>query len=123
MSKSVETTAYCMKCKKTQPMKDIEPVVMKNGKPAKRGVCAECGTKMFKIGAGSLVTGAAFRHAKKAVSKKAASKKGGVRKSKKASKKTSKKAPKKAPKKVSKKVSKKAASKKRKTALAKLTEW
>jgi hypothetical protein len=27
-------------------------VTMKNGKPATQGVCATCGTKMFKIGAG-----------------------------------------------------------------------
>jgi hypothetical protein len=33
-------------------MKNAKSVTMKNGKPATEGVCPECGTKMFKIGAG-----------------------------------------------------------------------
>ncbi|MGC8460523.1 MAG: DUF5679 domain-containing protein [Candidatus Dormibacteria bacterium] len=43
-------SGYCMKCKKSQEMKDAKPVTMKNGKPATQGVCPACGTKMFKIG-------------------------------------------------------------------------
>ncbi|MEM3827269.1 MAG: DUF5679 domain-containing protein [Candidatus Micrarchaeaceae archaeon] len=42
--------AYCMKCKQKREMKDAKEVVMKNGKKAFTGVCAVCGTKMFKIG-------------------------------------------------------------------------
>lgn len=79
-------------------MKNVEKVVMKNGRPASRGVCAKCGTKMFKIGDGPTLTGGALKAAKKAVSKKKASK----RKSKKASKKTSKRKSKKASKRKSK---------------------
>jgi hypothetical protein len=41
---------YCMKCKQTKEMKDAKEVTMKNGKKAMSGVCASCGTKMFKIG-------------------------------------------------------------------------
>ena len=42
---------YCMKCKAKREMKDVQAVTMKNGKPANQGVCPECGTKIFKIGA------------------------------------------------------------------------
>lgn len=40
---------YCVKCKAKQEMEDVEEVTMKNGRPALRGVCPVCGTKMFKI--------------------------------------------------------------------------
>ena len=40
---------WCMKCKVQREMKDSEAVTMKNGRPATKGVCTECGTKMFKI--------------------------------------------------------------------------
>ena len=42
--------AYCMKCKTKREMKSAESTVMKNGRPATKGICPECGTKMFKIG-------------------------------------------------------------------------
>ena len=43
--------AYCVKCRKKEvEMKDPEEITMKNGRPATRGVCPECGTKMFRIG-------------------------------------------------------------------------
>jgi hypothetical protein len=42
--------AYCMKCRKKKEMKDPKAVKMKNGKPATKGVCPTCGTKMFRIG-------------------------------------------------------------------------
>ncbi len=41
---------YCLKCREKREMQEAEPIVMKNGKPATRGVCPVCGTKMFKIG-------------------------------------------------------------------------
>ena len=41
---------YCVKCKAKQTMKDPEEIVMKNGRPATKGTCPVCGTKMFKIG-------------------------------------------------------------------------
>ncbi|MBI4021068.1 MAG: hypothetical protein HY369_02405 [Candidatus Aenigmarchaeota archaeon] len=43
-------TAYCEKCKKKQEMKDAKKVTLKNGKPAMKGLCPKCGTKMFRIG-------------------------------------------------------------------------
>ena len=43
--------AYCMKCKEKREAKDVKPVTMKNGKPAREGICPTCGTRMFKIGA------------------------------------------------------------------------
>ncbi len=42
--------AYCVKCRAKREMKDAEEVTMKNGKPATRGICSACGTKMYKIG-------------------------------------------------------------------------
>ena len=42
--------AYCMKCKSKRDMKDTEAITMKNGRPATKGTCSTCGTKMFKIG-------------------------------------------------------------------------
>lgn len=46
----IELLAYCVKCRANRPMKDAEAVFMANGRPATRGVCAECGTGLFKIG-------------------------------------------------------------------------
>lgn len=42
---------YCVKCRAKKEVADPERVTMKNGKPALKGVCPTCGTKMFKIGA------------------------------------------------------------------------
>ncbi len=42
--------AYCVKCKAKQEIKDAQPVTLKNGKPATKGVCPVCGTGMFRIG-------------------------------------------------------------------------
>jgi len=42
--------AYCVKCRTSREMKEPKAVTMKNGKPATRGVCAVCGTKMFRMG-------------------------------------------------------------------------
>lgn len=41
---------FCMKDKRMVEMKDPHPVTMKNGKPATRGTCPNCGTTVFKIG-------------------------------------------------------------------------
>ncbi|MFO8100741.1 MAG: DUF5679 domain-containing protein [Dehalococcoidia bacterium] len=43
-------TAYCMKCRKKVEIKYPTNVTMKNGKPATKGVCPICGTKVFRIG-------------------------------------------------------------------------
>ena len=42
---------YCLKCRAKTASRDIEAVTMKNGRPATRSVCVECGTKKFRIGA------------------------------------------------------------------------
>ncbi|MCP4541344.1 MAG: type I DNA topoisomerase [Chloroflexi bacterium] len=42
--------AYCFKCKAKREIKDPLPVFNSNGTPATRGVCLECGTKMFRMG-------------------------------------------------------------------------
>jgi len=42
--------AYCFKCKKMQEIKNPEQVILKNGKPAVKGVCPICNTKLFRMG-------------------------------------------------------------------------
>jgi DNA-directed RNA polymerase subunit RPC12/RpoP len=42
--------AYCVKCKAKVEMKNAQKVTLKNGKPATKGVCPKCGTKVFRIG-------------------------------------------------------------------------
>jgi len=42
--------AYCVKCKAKKVIKDPKAIKMKNGRPATRGTCPKCGTKMFRIG-------------------------------------------------------------------------
>ena len=41
---------YCVKWKTKTASKDIEAVTMKNGRPAVRSICVECGTKRLRIG-------------------------------------------------------------------------
>lgn len=43
-------TGYCVKEKSKQEMKDAKAVKLKNGRDAVSGICASCGTKMFKMG-------------------------------------------------------------------------
>jgi endogenous inhibitor of DNA gyrase (YacG/DUF329 family) len=43
--------AYCVKCKKKVTVKNPEKIIMKNKRPATKGTCPICGTKVFKIGA------------------------------------------------------------------------
>ncbi|HZT08681.1 MAG TPA: DUF5679 domain-containing protein [Chloroflexota bacterium] len=42
--------AYCVKCRQKRTMNDVQQVVLKNGRPASKGVCGVCKTGMFKIG-------------------------------------------------------------------------
>ena len=44
------TTAYCVKCRTKREIKDPEEVTLKNGRPAVKGTCPECGTNVFRIG-------------------------------------------------------------------------
>jgi hypothetical protein len=47
---SVPLEAYCFKCRAKREMKEPTPVVLRNGRPATKGICAVCGTKMFRFG-------------------------------------------------------------------------
>jgi len=40
---------YCVKCRSKVDIKDAAEVKMKNGKPALKGKCSNCGTTVFKI--------------------------------------------------------------------------
>ncbi len=42
--------AYCFKCRAKREIKNSEKVILKNGRPAVRGICSVCGTKVFRIG-------------------------------------------------------------------------
>ena len=48
---TVATQIFCVKCKSKTDSSDLEPVTMKNGRPATRATCMICGTKKFRIGA------------------------------------------------------------------------
>ena len=41
--------AYCVKCRKKVEMDQAEKVTMKNGRPAMKGKCKDCGTGVYKI--------------------------------------------------------------------------
>ena len=41
--------AYCVKCKAKRELKDAKAVKMKNGRPAMKGKCPECGTGLYRI--------------------------------------------------------------------------
>jgi len=40
---------YCVKCKAKKEIKDGQEVKMKNGRPALKGTCSDCGCGMYKI--------------------------------------------------------------------------
>jgi len=42
--------AYCLKCRRETEIKNPSQTTLKSGRPATRGVCSLCGTKVFKIG-------------------------------------------------------------------------
>ena len=39
----------CVKCHEVKEIHDVENFIMKNGRPAVRGKCLDCGTKVVKI--------------------------------------------------------------------------
>lgn len=41
--------AFCVKCKASRYMTDVKKVKMKNGRPAAKGKCPNCGTGMYCI--------------------------------------------------------------------------
>lgn len=44
---------YCVKCRTKREDPSAQAVTLKNGKPAMKGVCPVCSTKMFRIGKAS----------------------------------------------------------------------
>lgn len=42
--------AYCLKCREKREISNPEQVTLKNGRPATKGDCPTCGTKVFRIG-------------------------------------------------------------------------
>ncbi|MFP4051314.1 MAG: DUF5679 domain-containing protein [Thermoplasmata archaeon] len=43
------TKAYCVKCREKVEIKNPEETEMKNGRPAVKGECPECGTGVYRI--------------------------------------------------------------------------
>ncbi len=46
----VRLEAYCFKCKTKREIQNPKPAFTKTGSPASRGVCAVCGTSVFRMG-------------------------------------------------------------------------
>jgi len=46
------TTGYCVKCRTKREIKNPKSIIMKNGRPATKGTCPTCSTKMYRIGKG-----------------------------------------------------------------------
>ena len=46
---TVKVNGYCVKCRHRVKMKKIEEVEMNNKKKAYKGVCAECGSPLYRI--------------------------------------------------------------------------
>ncbi|MGD2143806.1 MAG: type I DNA topoisomerase [Anaerolineae bacterium] len=42
--------AYCLKCRAKREIENPEPVFTNSGAPATKGICPECGTKLFRMG-------------------------------------------------------------------------
>lgn len=49
---TVELDAYCVKCKQKRSIQNATDTITKNGRRAKTGSCAVCGTKLFRFLAG-----------------------------------------------------------------------
>lgn len=41
---------YCVKCRAKKEIENSVEITLKNGKPARKGICPTCGTKTFRIG-------------------------------------------------------------------------
>ena len=41
---------YCLTCKEKKDVYGVEDVTLTNGRSAIRGVCPDCGRKVFRIG-------------------------------------------------------------------------
>ena len=42
--------AYCVKCRQKREIKDPQQITMKNNRPAVKGTCPVCGTKLVRLG-------------------------------------------------------------------------
>ena len=43
------TAAYCVKCREKREIKDPKKVKLINGRPAVKGTCPKCGSKVFRL--------------------------------------------------------------------------
>ena len=50
---TIPMTGYCLRCRESREIQSAQQVTMKNGRPATRGKCGECGATMFRMGKAS----------------------------------------------------------------------
>ena len=74
---------YCVKCKTQREMSNPEAIFTDNARPAVRGTCPECGTKMFRFGATALHDGMTPPEPKPRPKKKKSEKKASAKEKKK----------------------------------------
>jgi Zn finger protein HypA/HybF involved in hydrogenase expression len=48
----IQVQAYCFKCRRKVEIRNPQKVTLKNSRPATKGICPSCGTKVFRIGQG-----------------------------------------------------------------------
>ncbi len=44
---------YCIKCNSRREVKNPEKITLKSGKPAVRGICSVCGSRILRMGSTS----------------------------------------------------------------------
>ena len=81
MSETIQ--GYCVKCKTQREMSNPEAIFTDNARPAVRGTCPECGTKMFRFGATALHDGMTPPEPKPRPKKKKSEKKASAKEKKK----------------------------------------
>ena len=43
------TQGFCCRCRKKVKMKNVRVVNLKSGRQAKKGICPDCGAKVFRV--------------------------------------------------------------------------
>ena len=49
MATEKQPEGYCVRCKQKVTLLDAQQVKFKNGRPALKGTCSDCGTTVYRI--------------------------------------------------------------------------
>lgn len=49
MATAKQPEGYCVRCKQKVTLLDAQQVKFKNGRPALKGACSDCGTTVYRI--------------------------------------------------------------------------